>query len=308
MVIMLEYISVNYEISFDEPIHWNICPSIVFRSVLGMQLHALCCVLKDQPSCNSCPVSNTCVYAWFFETHISKDSPSLEGRDRAPHPFVMEYTDIDGAHGSLLITYMGRGSNFIPYVEEALRRAGEHGVTRDRVPYVIDAISCKGVPFVYDFQSIKGMSRIWPIENVPDCTTPLCIKFITPLRIKKDSKYQDSIDLGMLLHAIQRRILTLESLYGNNPAECVLEDIPKNNVVGQEWVELPYYSSRQHSLMQLGGVKGGIEVQGSVPGKLMGLLMAGEVFHVGKNVSFGLGQIRIGKGGYVNDIEQKTTV
>ena len=75
-------------------------------------------------------------------------------------------------------------------------------------------------------------------------------------------------------HAIQRRILTLESLYGNNPAECVLEDIPKNNVVGQEWVELPYYSSRQHSLMQLGGVKGGIEVQGSVPGKLMGLLMS----------------------------------
>ena len=64
------------------------------RSFIGTVLLSGFISLFDRIFHNQCILdlskdTNFLLCAWFFETHISKDSPSLEGRDRAPHPFVM---------------------------------------------------------------------------------------------------------------------------------------------------------------------------------------------------------------------------
>ena len=62
---------------------------------------------------------------------------------------------------------------------------------------------------------------------------------------------------------------------------------------GQKWEERKHVSSRTSSNMSLGGVVGKIKISGNLDEYQKSLLHAGSVFHVGKNVAFGLGKMKL---------------
>jgi CRISPR/Cas system endoribonuclease Cas6 (RAMP superfamily) len=59
-----------------------------------------------------------------------------------------------------------------------------------------------------------------------------------------------------------------------------------------KWFDWERYSSRQQATMRMGGLMGRVTFEGNLAPFYM-LLEAGEITHVGKGTSFGLGHYRI---------------
>lgn len=290
----MEYVRVRYDVAFEQPVIWGSSPVFVWRSVLGMSLRRLVCILRNQPSCAECWLSETCAYSCFFETHIQKkDLKHLPGRDRASHPFVMEVNLQDDLHCALMILFLGRGRNFIPYVTQALENAGVKGIGRNRSPYQIHAVSIEGQDMDYSLPLISQKSKHWP-TGTESFSGPFSVQLVSPCRIKEQGSYVTTITLEDILRSEYRRMQLLEELFGDEnvvfPEESSLV-FPQSEIIQQRWEDTPYYSSRQKTALRLGGVVGGFSVQRSLTGFGASLLKAAEVFHVGKNVSFGLGKV-----------------
>lgn len=294
----LKYIRLSYHLAFEKTVVWKRPPEFVFRSVLGMHLHDICCVFRDEKACANCPVHSTCVYAWFFESHITKDIPFIEGRDRAPHPFVIEFTPsvVDSNKGILSMVFIGKGRSFIPYVTEAISRAGERGITRSRIPFIVSFIEHDGARYEFDFNQIENQSLIWNCNNYEEERSSVLVDFLSPCRIKKDGHYLSNITAENLILACARRMKMLEALYGESESFEMPDLFPTSIQFDQKWRNPVYYSSRQDVTMKMGGVVGKLFVNGPINSICYALLDAGSVFHVGKNVSFGLGRIKLSKG------------
>ena len=52
------------------------------------------------------------------------------------------------------------------------------------------------------------------------------------------------------------------------------------------------YSSTQNQKMSLKGIKGEMRLS-TIPERLLPILLAGEILHIGKNTSFGFGRYRV---------------
>ena len=72
-----------------------------------------------------------------------------------------------------------------------------------------------------------------------------------------------------------------------------MERLEEKKVIKKDfvWQDIDYYSARQKERLRLGGVVGHLIVEGLFNSQELSLLDFGQIFHAGKNVSFGLGQI-----------------
>ncbi|HWP57257.1 MAG TPA: CRISPR system precrRNA processing endoribonuclease RAMP protein Cas6, partial [Candidatus Acidoferrales bacterium] len=134
-------------------------------------------------------------------------------------------------------------------------------------------------------------------EEAPD--ERLTIEFVTPLRVVYRERLATDLTFQVLLRNLLRRVAHLSYFHcGGDPSA----------VAFKEWIELAQgvrtarrelrwfdwerYSSRQRTAMRLGGLVGRVTFTGRL-GPFRALLAAGEVTHVGKGTSFGLGRYRI---------------
>ena len=288
----LKYIKLAYSLNFEEEPIWENPPSFVFRSVLGQSLRNLTCILRQQKNCSECMVRNNCVYSIFFETNINKDSSILEGRNKGAHPFVLEVKCIDKYNIVIEIVFIGKAINYIPYINIALENAGKKGVGRNRAFYKI--LNIKAGYDLFDINSIDNEIQQWPTENVIEKSIA-AIVLETPCRIKKQGHLISEITLNDLLGSIYLRMQVLYGLFSENSFSPVIDHWASVDceIVNQRWVEQSYYSSRQQSLMKLGGVVGEIKIQEKLSSQVIQYIEAMELFHVGKNISFGLGKIKV---------------
>lgn len=288
----MRYLTVTYSISFKENPEWRNPPAFVFRSVIGLALRRLTCALRLQESCQDCMVRESCVYSVFFETNIGKDTLSLPGRDKAVHPFVLDIVSLTENGAVINITFIGRAVNYIPYLNIALVNAGELGLGRNRAPFEVTGIMTGSEEFVPNLKTIERKCNIWPSESVD---IPQRIMLVSPCRIKENKSYISSITLDSLVTNMYRRIMALSELFGDEKdRERQLTVIPTPSTpVGQKWIEKTYYSTRQKTRMQLGGVVGEISINGDVSRDICSLVEAMKLFHVGKNISFGMGKIEV---------------
>lgn len=291
---MIEYIIIDYKLKFEDDILWNRNPNFIFRSVLGYQLKNLTCVLKKN-KCETCMLNSSCVYANFFETPITKDKTYLLGRNKAPHPFSIN-VDLQGKNEAIIqIVFIGISRNYIPYITLAIEKAGEKGVSKSRTKYEIINITHNGIPFVFDIKRLKDQVNTWPsnLNNLNFDT----IEFVTPCRIKKQGHYINQITIDNLINAIERRIQILDSLYGDGKFEIDNSQREiEGSVINQKWIDLNYYSSRQKEAMKIGGVVGSLKINNPITEYQKQIIYASEIFNVGKNISMGLGNVKLKKG------------
>ena len=123
------------------------------------------------------------------------------------------------------------------------------------------------------------------------------ISFISPLRLKYRGKYLSDITFDDFVSSSNRRIKLLTGFYGKNNG-ILLEDLNYSAMVKSaslKWVDYNYYSARQKERLKLGGIIGGMVVEGDFDKNTLSILEAAELFHIGKNPSFGLGRVRVEK-------------
>jgi hypothetical protein len=155
-------------------------------------------------------------------------------------------------------------------------------------------------------------AMLQPTETLPPPLGPapdsLRLALQTPVRLKRNGRYLGAraLDARALLGALAARVAMLAELYGTGPraferslAHAAIDQITLE-AERLQWAEWTRYSSRQRTLMQLGGVFGTLRLSGPGLPALWPLLVLGQWLHVGKATSFGLGCYRILSAGAVD--------
>lgn len=286
-------------------------PGSAWRGLLGQGLRRTACVTR-QPTCKGCLLVHSCVYSTLFETPAPVGQ-AAQGYTAMPHPFVL---DIDpkastqlapGADFDLVIHLMGNAIAQVPYLIHALAGAGERGIGTTRGRFRLCGVerepSLGSERWERVFDAERGEYR--PMENtvpsIPAAPDAVILHVLTPLRIKREGRFVGAVELTSLdlLRVLYRRLRRLAELYGGDPdgfdargldvLAASLRLVPQR----LHWHEWTRFSSRQNTLMQMGGLIGDILLEGPSAADVWPALWLGQWTHVGKGTAFGLGGYRV---------------
>jgi CRISPR-associated endoribonuclease Cas6 len=138
-------------------------------------------------------------------------------------------------------------------------------------------------------------------DSLPATSRPelLTLDFLTPARIVYEGHLTIDLEFHVLIRQLLRRVSLLGYFHcGGDPSEMDFRGIigkaegVKLKESKLRWYEWERYSARQDTKMKMGGFTGQITFEGEI-GPFMRLIRAGEVLHVGKGTSFGLGKYEI---------------
>lgn len=119
------------------------------------------------------------------------------------------------------------------------------------------------------------------------------IRFKSPVTLKYQGKFQQNLSMEAVLPAVLRRIFIMDCFEGLKCEELHWEDnLPEVLLESSYSITVNRYSSTQNQKMPLRGIKGEM-VLAKIPEKLLPVLLAGEILHIGKNTSFGFGRYHI---------------
>lgn len=123
------------------------------------------------------------------------------------------------------------------------------------------------------------------------------VEFLTPFRVKERNTLTDTLPFSVIIRAALRRLVAVLGSWGTGVPTISGELVRASHSVAileqrLTWQDMVRKSSRQGSLMRLGGVIGHV-VYGKVPAVLVELLQQISLLHIGKQTSFGLGAIRV---------------
>jgi len=285
-----------------------------FRGAFGNTLKRAVCIRSDR-NCENCLVRDTCVYLWIFETPTREDSPFLKKSGAAPHPFIFEpdtnHNQRDLSAGDpfyLDMVLLGKGIDYLPYFAYTFDRMGKYGLGKGRGKFelvdIIDLLSDEERSIYRASEKIllgsivKKYSNEFNANSEFDSPQTITLQFLTPIRIKRNGHYLSKLSFVDLTTALLRRIFLINHYHGDekrdfdhkNMIEMAKEVAVKNERL--RWQDWNRYSHRQGTKMTLGGMVGRVEYSGDIR-RFWPILSLGEIIHVGKNTSFGLGKYKI---------------
>lgn len=296
------------------------------RGGFGHAFKRVVCALRNQ-DCPACLLKEKCLYSYVFETPSPSDTHIMRKYEAAPHPFVLEPPpEIQrvyppGAEFNFGLTLIGRAIDYLPYFIYTFDELGRMGIGKGKAGFDLVAVSCNGER-IYESQTkiLKPFtaSQLFRFEEAPPVisntdilplafspfhlpTNILPLSFLTPTRIQYNEHLTIDLEFHILIRNLLRRLSLLYYFHcGGNQADWDFKGLIEmaREVTVKErnlrWYDWERYSGRQKTRMKMGGFMGEIAFEGEI-GPFMPLIMAGEVLHVGKGTSFGLGKYRIVK-------------
>lgn len=277
------------------------------RGAFGHALRGLACMTRAK-TCDGCMLASTCPYISLFEPQ--KTSTGSISLATPPVPYIIEPPDWGAKHYapgeklSFHFTLIGKAADHLPLCIMAWRRAFSRGVgagdgTAELLQVVHETQENEAVIY-YTGETITEHPRyiVLPEQTAPNAVT---LTFVTPLRLQENGHALPPNRLATrpLLTALIRRASLLaehhQELTLYTPAQFSELALATNQVNGQvdmEWRDWTRRSARQQRTMQLGGCIGEWTLNGDLS-PFWNILRLGELLHVGKEASFGLGQYRI---------------
>ena len=294
-----------------EPIRLPPYAGSAWRGLLGMALRRTLCVTR-LPRCEGCLLHSTCAYVRLFESPAM--TPADQARSSAiPHPFVLDVEPgqgmdlAPGAPLSLGLSLIGPAIPQLPYFIHALGQAGERGIGKAQGRFdllgVDQEITLGAGDWTPVFRAEDGRCVPAATQNRAGFCPPERVRmdFRTPLRIKHRGRLvgAQEFQAALLTRHLLWRLESLDRHYGQGNGtldrECYGEAesqirLAESRLCWRDWTR---YSSRQDSLMQLGGLIGDLVLEGEGLAVLGPALWLGQWTHLGKATSFGLGRYRL---------------
>ncbi|MCS6987683.1 MAG: CRISPR system precrRNA processing endoribonuclease RAMP protein Cas6 [Sphingomonadaceae bacterium] len=277
----------------------------LLRGAFGAALRRLACMTGFR-TCAGCPLIATCPHRALFEPP-ARDLAAVglpRAHDGLPPPFILRVPAEDpGPDGRLVfgMRLVGSAIDRLAYVIEAWRRVFRRGLgperVRGRLVGVRDART--GAP-LWDGDTMTWPEVVHP--PLPSGEGRFVLVSRTPIRLgRQGGPLRSAPKPRAFVAAIVRRARLLALHAGPQEREEVrswpvadwlsaaerVDDRP-----GLVWRDWWRFSSRQKRSMNLGGLVGRWEWEG-VPPAVHALLAMGELLHVGKDASFGLGAYEI---------------
>jgi len=276
-----------------------------FRGGFGSALKQTLCALRRQ-DCPVCLLRETCLYARVFEAQ----SPAASGARLAarPHPYVIRPAAdtrtrmAAGDSFNFTLLLFGQINEALPYFVYAFDKMGQNGVGKGRAKFVLDRVSCKGQILYRQgstrLESCTGLEALQLPVDIDAPPADIHLNLQTPLRVKHQGHFVQKLDFSTLMRTALRRLSSVMASYGDGEPELPYREliqqaqqIPTLNDQTR-WHDWQRYSNRQQEAMQFGGLVGEI-CFGQVPARQRQLLCLAARLHLGKQTSFGLGQIAV---------------
>ena len=289
---------------------WPGHPGSAWRGSFGHSLKRVVCVMRLRP-CPDCPLEQSCVYPTVFETGPGPAAAKMRRYQRVPQPYVLQ------PHGrpvilepgtvvSLDVTLVGRAPRHVAYVVRALEEAGAGGVGPDRTALRLAAVAPIAVdrpPWASSEEDLRpGLVAEAAAPLVPGCPDRVWIEIATPLRLQRDGRLVGPAGFtpGDMLRALVRRVSMLTSLFTDAPLETDFRTLKAMaNAVPLahaelRWVEITRRSSRQQTVMRMGGIVGRFQIPLRGAEELWPFLWLGQWIGAGKGATMGLCSSRRG--------------
>ena len=282
------------------PLKWSNRYAILvfgFEAPWVVSCVGMVCYFPDR-ACGSCALVQTCLYGRSFHTATSAQT-------RGMHPFVMSIRQdsTDPAHLFVRCTTFGREQPDVAFFFYALVRAGKNGVTKKQ-GFSIDRALLDGNE-VSEWESVfpksSGTARL-VLDRDTSTRTPVAVTITTPspVRIKARGRFLTQLSWKELYIAMVRRVTGTFGRYGQlsvstQPAASMVPPLCDNREErrASTWIDSRYVSRSQNETMRMGGLVGSVSVNAELSPFDRSILVASEVLHVGKNTSFGLGEIAV---------------
>ena len=265
----LNYSVINVKSNFFMP--YDFIGSSI-RGVLGVALKKVVCI-NPSYKCDDCFAKENCVYYDFYENNFAKFRLKINLSSKLEFKIILFEESIKEA----------------PFIISAIYKAlKEIGITKKRIK-INNFIILYNNEIIYDKKFKNFENKALKFE-VNEYKKDFVLKLNTPLRIKENNKFvRNNIKLETILRSINHRYHKLK----NQPIEkfsfnLSCEEIYKNLY----FKELTRYSNRQKTKMNIGGIVGEL-IYKNVDKNSYKLLKLGEIIGVGKQVTFGLGDIKI---------------
>jgi hypothetical protein len=281
------------------------------RGVFGHALKRVVCALKRQ-DCPGCILRERCLYTRVFETALSQG-----GKDRArnsviPHPFVIEppletktnYQKLDLFECGLIL--FGEVNHMLPYFVYAFEQMGEIGLGRRikerRGRFTLQEMKCGGDAIYSNFDGklkavdvTENLKNTFPTGQEKTASyARVCLE--TPLRFKREGRLSDGLPFHVLVRNMLRRTSALFGAYGGGEPQLDYKGMVKRayeievEASNLRWADWERFSNRQDRAMNLGGITGTVIYRGKL-GEFLPLFELSSKIHIGKQTSFGLGQM-----------------
>lgn len=277
-----------------------------FRGAFGAALKKVVCAVRDK-DCSRCLLAGRCVYARVFETAVPSPDPNLR-QVAPPHPYVIEppldertrFAAEELFAFNLLL--FGEFNDYLPYFVYAFETMGEQGLgvgrRQGRGRYTLESVA-SGEQRLYD-GGTRQMEKPRPTQLELHSSSAgrglLCLRLLTPLRLKFDNQLQASLPFHLLVRAALRRVSSLFASYGEGEPDLdyrgLVARAQQVEVVSTDlrWCDWKRYSNRQEQAMLMGGMLGSINYEGAL-GEYLSLLGLARDLHLGKQSTFGLGLV-----------------
>lgn len=273
------------------------------RGAFGRALRRTSC-MTHQSDCKRCPLYRTCPYTQVFETPPPSEH-SLQKFSQIPNAYVIEppkwgrHVYEVGENIEFQMVLFGRVRQFLPLVIYALQRAFAydvgHGKAELKGVFSVNSVGEQRV-YVPDMQEVVSHSQS-TVLSVP-LSEAVALRIETPMRLQNNGVPlgPELITSRNFLSALLRRTALIAEFQCGTPLLLnfgtltqLMESVSMKKDLG--WKDWQRYSSRQDRRMSLGGVVGFIEMEGLTVFQRT-LLAVGQMIHVGKNATFGLGKYR----------------
>lgn len=276
------------------------------RGAMGHALRQLVCIVP-RGDCKKCMYRWQCAFTYVMAT--SRQETDSEGNIRnltVPHPYVIEPPEEQRTHyqkGDRLqfhLLLVGTSISLLPLFIAAFMRVSKNGLGRNRHKFILHRVE----------QELDGENTLlWqggdvllqppvPIELEEQKaveTERVTLILHTPARLVDKGRLNDSPDFSVFIRAVFRRLDSLGKIHGPGGLELDFQNyINKADQVQLmesdcSWFDWERYSSRQSTYMKLGGLIGKLTYGGDLS-RFIPYLKMGQILHVGKNTSFGLGR------------------
>ncbi len=296
-------------------------PGSTLRGALGHWLRHLVCATR-LPACAPCPLRFSCAYPVLFEPYAPPDHPEADRYAHLPTPFTLEVSfdpeplfarrrldPLVLEPGQPLVfglTLIGRAREHAPYYVYAVMEMARRGLGSPRQPFRlvrVERLAPGASQTLYTEEG--GFLEHPPARDLPFAPPSLtsrriAVRFATPTRLDLDHDLVYPVEFHHLIRALVQRIRALQAghglLAGWAPERGLLDAARKARRVedGTRWLDLRRYSTRQRAPMRIGGAVGTVIYEnpdGFQP--FADLLALGELLHVGKLASMGLGRMEI---------------
>ena len=266
----------------------------MFRGALGWALREVC---SDE------------VYRYLFET-----SSGRPGEADAARPFLLvpplEMRQLEpGARFRVELRLFGEACDYVSQFFRAFERAGAKGLGKAGARFHLVKVLLREGERSWVIQE-SGLAAHQIYEPLPsalgsfarlaetDERQKICFHFHTPTRLVHRGERVMEPTLTIIAKTLWRRLESLLAVHGGaqalvlNPGDL---EWAKEAVGDYElrWVDWERRSNRQGKKHIMGGVVGRAHFQGSIPSAWFQLLKLGEITHIGKATTFGMGGYRL---------------